>query len=43
MILVLDMAAMTCTLEQEFLPYINEPSPSQGDARQQPNGDVLAG
>lgn len=43
MILVLDMDAMTCTLEQEYLPYIDEASPSQGSTRVQPNGDVLSG
>jgi hypothetical protein len=43
MILVLDMEAMTCKLDQDFLPPANEPSPSQGGTRQQPNGDVLAG
>jgi hypothetical protein len=41
--LVLDMAAMTCTLEQDYLPYTNITSESQGSTRQQPNGDVLAG
>jgi len=43
MILVLDMTAMTCNLEREYLPYANETSESQGSTRQQPNGDVLAG
>jgi len=43
LILVLDMAAMTCTLEHEYLPYVDEASPSQGNARQQPNDDMLLG
>jgi len=43
MILVLDMEAMTCELEQDYLPYVDETSPSQGSTRRQPNGDVLAG
>jgi hypothetical protein len=43
MILVLDMAAMTCELEQDYLPYVDEASPSQGSTRRQPNGDVLNG
>jgi len=43
MILVLDMDAMTCELEQAFDAYANEPSESQGSTRRQANGDVLAG
>lgn len=43
MILVLDMAAMTCNLEQDYIPYANQTSESQGSTRKQPNGDVLAG
>jgi hypothetical protein len=43
MILVLNMETMTCELEQDYLPYANQTSDSQGSTRRQPNGDVLAG